>query len=197
MRENKLLNVNTHGRGRTATEEVLRLYIVHDYLLGAGAFGRVYLAESKMNKSAKYAIKIMPLKRVNDETKAQLREELVVLNKLDHPYVAKYEQAFEDEKYIYIVMTHITGQVLFKELEEVGRYSEADAARLFFKILQGLSHIHSVGIVHRDVKPENIMIDENSEPIIIDFGLSKDHNDKTSVLTSVVGSKIYMAPEIV
>lgn len=166
-------------------------------MLGAGAFGRVYLAESKRNSNAKFAIKIIPLKNIDDATKDQMREELCILNKLDHPYVAKYEQAFEDDNYIYIVMTHITGQVLFNEMEEVGRYSEAEAAQLFWKILSGVSHIHSCNIIHRDLKPENIMVDENREPIIIDFGLSKDSSDPCMKLTSFVGSKIYMAPEII
>lgn len=76
-------------------------------MLGAGAFGRVYLAESKMNKENKFAIKIIPLKFISEATQQQMREELAILNKLDHPYVAKYERAFEDENYIYIVMTLI------------------------------------------------------------------------------------------
>ena len=78
-------------------------------MLGAGAFGRVYLAESKRNSAAKYAIKIVPLKHVSEDVKDQMQEELFILNKLDHPYVAKYEQAFQDENHIYIIMTLIKG----------------------------------------------------------------------------------------
>ena len=111
MNSNKV-TVCKHGAlgtssGRTATQEVARLYKVHDQMLGAGAFGRVYLAESKMNKENKFAIKIVPLKSIGEEVKEQMREELQILNKLDHPYVAKYERAFEDENYIYIIMTLI------------------------------------------------------------------------------------------
>lgn len=168
--------------GRTATQEVARMYKVHNYLLGKGAFGRVYLAESKMNRESKYAIKIVPLKSISEPTKKQLEEELAILNKLDHPYVAKYERAFQDENYIYIIMTLITGQVLLNEMEEKGKFEEADAAHLFWKILSGISHIHSCNVIHRDIKPENIMIDENKEPIIIDFGLSKDASDPCMVL---------------
>ena len=94
-------------------------------------------------------------------------------------------------------MTLITGQILLNELEEKGKYEEDEAAQLFWKILSGISHIHSCNVIHRDIKPENIMIDENNEPVIIDFGLSKDSSDPCMVLKSFVGSKIYMAPEIV
>lgn len=81
-------------------------------------------------------------------------------------------------------------------MEEKGKYEEAEAAYLFWKILSGISHMHSCNVIHRDLKPENIMIDENVEPIIIDFGLSKDASDPCLVLHQFVGSKIYMAPEI-
>ena len=82
-------------------------------------------------------------------------------------------------------------------LEEVGRFEEDEAARLFYKILTGLHHIHSCNVIHRDIKPENIMIEDGNEPIIIDFGLSIDSSDPCKQHTSFVGSKIYMAPEII
>jgi p70 ribosomal S6 kinase len=65
-----------------------------------------------------------------------------------------------------------------------------------YKVIEALSHIHSVGIAHRDLKPENIMIDREGNPKIIDFGLSKDTWGQTRQLKSIVGSKVYMAPEI-
>jgi 5'-AMP-activated protein kinase catalytic alpha subunit len=74
--------------------------------------------------------------------------------------------------------------------------SEDEAANIVFKILQGLNHIHSINVAHRDLKPENIMINSSGEPKIIDFGLSKDTMGNTRVLKSLVGSRLYMAPEI-
>ena len=66
------------------------------------------------------------------------------------------------------------------------------------KILSGVNHIHTQDVIHRDLKPDNILIDrETEEPILVDFGLSKDYKDSTIVLRSMVGSKIFMAPEIV
>lgn len=119
----------------------------------------------------------MPIEDMKEALKEQMREEITVLNQLDHPYIGKYEEAFEDDRYIYIVMNVIKGHELLKDVgddENFGKYPEEWACSLMFKILNAMHHIHSVGIIHRDLKPENIMVDENGDPIIIDFGLSKD-----------------------
>ena len=93
-------------------------------------------------------------------------------------------------------MEYIEGQDLFQFLEEKGNLPEKEVAKIFYKILLALDHIHSQGVIHRDLKLENIMIDEDENPKIIDFGLSKDTNLDEKVETNIVGSKIYMAPEI-
>lgn len=81
-------------RTKNATAEVRRLYQVRDFLLGEGAFGKVFLAHSKSDKNAKFAIKILPVANLSESTKQQMETEIEVLNKLDHPYVAKYQHSF-------------------------------------------------------------------------------------------------------
>ena len=93
-------------------------------------------------------------------------------------------------------MEYIEGQDLFQFLEEKGNLPEKEVAKIFYKILLALDHIHSLGVIHRDLKLENIMIDEDENPKIIDFGLSKDTNLDEKVETNIVGSIMYMAPEI-
>ena len=134
----------------------------------------MYLAESKGDSNVQFAVKIMTVKDMDPGTKAQLRDELKILCKLDHPYMVQYIESFEDEKYIYIIMEFCRGKELLSRLEEVGKYKEHEAAHMVFRIIEGLNHIHSISVVHRDLKPENIIIDDNGEPKIIDFGLSKD-----------------------
>ena len=178
-----------------ATQEVRRLYNVKEHLLGAGAFGKVYLAESKENSNVKFAIKVMPTKNLTPTLRELMNQELEILYKLDHPYICQYVESFMDQKYIYIVMELCPGKILFDVLEEKGKFSEKEAATLMYKVIEGLNHIHSVDIIHRDLKPENLMVDSKGDPKIIDFGLSKDIT-KFKALKSYVGSKLYMAPEI-
>lgn len=82
-------------------------------------------------------------------------------------------------------------------MESHGKYTEVETAKIMQKIFEALNHIHSIGIVHRDMKPENIMINESGEPKLIDFGLAKDTGDQMRLLKSMVGSKVFMAPEII
>lgn len=182
---------------RNAAQEVKRLYKVHEQLLGAGAYGQVFLAELKNDPSRKYAIKIMHMKKMSEHTRNQMREELNVLHKVDHPHVVKYVQSFEDDKYLYIIMEYIQGHDLYMNMDTNGIYSEQAAARLIYRILEAFNHIHSAGVVHRDVKPDNIMINQNGEPKIIDFGLSKDIGQSIRELKTIAGSKMFMAPEII
>ena len=116
------------SRHRNATQEIRRLYNVKDILLGSGAFGKVYLGESKENPNVKFAVKILQLKNVSEALRNQMHEELMVLCKLDHPYIAQYIESFEDEKYMYIVMELITGKDLNINEGAGGSYSELEAA---------------------------------------------------------------------
>ena len=89
-----------------ATKEVRRLYNVQRDLLGAGAFGRVYLAHSRDDPNIKFAIKILNLKELKPSAIAQMRKELQILIQLDHPYICNYVESFEDDRHIYIVMEY-------------------------------------------------------------------------------------------
>jgi serine/threonine protein kinase len=78
------------ARKKNATKEIRRLYKVNDHLLGSGSFGKVYLGHSKENENVKFAIKVLQLKNVSKTLREQMHEELLVLCKLDHPYIAQY-----------------------------------------------------------------------------------------------------------
>jgi serine/threonine protein kinase len=163
-----------YARKKNATKEIRRLYKVNDTLLGSGAFGKVYLGESKENSNVKFAIKIVSIAKVTGKLREQMHEELLVLCKLDHPYVAQYIESFEDEKYLYIVMELIHGRELNARLEKGLTFTELEAAQIIYKTIEGVNHCHASGVVHRDLKPENLMVTDAGDPKIIDFGLSKD-----------------------
>ena len=88
---------------RNATQEVRRLYNVKEVFLGKGAYGQVYLGELKRDSNIKYAVKILMMNKMSENLRNQMREELKVLYKIDHPYIVQYVQSFEDDKYLYCI----------------------------------------------------------------------------------------------
>jgi serine/threonine protein kinase len=98
---------------------------------------------------------------------------------------------------LYCIQEYVDGADMQKLIEETRKFSELETAMLMKKILEAINHIHSIGVVHRDLKPENIMITTDHEPKLIDFGLSKDTGPESRNCTTMVGSKMYMAPELV
>lgn len=104
------------------------------------------------------------------------------MKKVDHPNIVKFYETYHDEKYLHIVMEYVEGVGLSNFCEDrfsVNRnFSEIEVAYIIRKLFTALNHMHSLNIIHRDVKPENIMInEENLELKMLDFGLSRDFGD--------------------
>ena len=93
-----------------------------------------------------------------------------------------------------------TGGELFDQLIRKGRYTEAEAAKIMYSLLNAVAHLHSLEIAHRDLKPENIMLstpdDQDAEIKIIDFGLAKKFIAEGTGKNTVLGSSYYVAPEV-
>ena len=119
---------------KNATEEVRRLYVVEDTLLGEGAFAKVFRAHSKDDESAKFAIKIMPTKNFSDKIRNQVESEIAILSKLDHAYVIKYANCFYDDRYLYMIMKYIEGRDVFEWMTKNNITHENEIADLVYKI---------------------------------------------------------------
>ncbi|KAI2528097.1 calcium/calmodulin dependent protein kinase I, partial [Homo sapiens] len=98
-----------------------------------------------------------------------------VLGTIKHPNIVALDDIYESGGHLYLIMQLVSGGELFDRIVEKGFYTERDASRLIFQVLDAVKYLHDLGIVHRDLKPENLLyysLDEDSKIMISDFGLS-------------------------
>ncbi|KAK7022291.1 kinase-like domain-containing protein [Favolaschia claudopus] len=168
-------------------------------VLGRGTYATVKEAFDKETGDV-YACKIIN-KHLMRGREYLVRNELDVLNKISrsHPNIVTLEDYFESKHNIYLCFGLCNGGELFDRIGSWSHFYEADAAALVRTILTTLNYIHASGIVHGDLKPENLLFQskgESTEIMITDFGLSGILDEKMSLLTGVCGTPGYMAPEI-
>ena len=103
----------------------------------------------------------------------RFKQEILILQTLDHPNVLRLYEYFEDDKNVYLVTEACKGGELFDRIIENEFFSEQEAAKIFKQILQSISYCHNMGIAHRDLKPENIMIGPFDAVFVMDWGIAK------------------------
>ena len=166
--------------------------------LGQGGMGSVWLAEDTKLDGFKVAIKMLPSVLVNNKRAyAQVKTEALVSLKLSHPNIATV-RAFEEEcGSPFLVMDYIDGQTLDDYLAEKGNLSEEETVRLLKPVAAALDYAHSQGVVHRDVKPGNVMIDKSGHPYVLDFGIAREVQETMTRVTGKLssGTLMYMSPE--
>jgi len=118
------------------------------------------------------------------------------LHKLDHPNIVNYHETYDDSKQLYLVMEFVEGRELLEIFTEDsrGKLGEKEVAGYMEQLLKALNHCHANGVVHRDVKPANIMITNSGSLRLLDFGLSKIQESKS--LKTRAGTPLFMAPEV-
>ena len=174
-------------------------------VLGKGTFGTVYLGTHNKTKE-KVAIKeIRKIKFEKDEKNKEvikekesmysdlLKQELEITEKLHHPYICRMLYKVQYNEDWYIVFEYLSGKQFFDN-EEID-FTEAKNKKFFCQILSAIEYLHKNKIVHRDIKLENILFDDNEDAKLIDFGLSK-YIKNNELLSDKPGSEIYTAPEI-
>jgi serine/threonine protein kinase len=189
-------------KARTAWQPMQRKLGMYELLkpLGRGGMGAVYLATHKQLKK-QVAIKLLPILSSEDsDVRARFDREIRVVGKLNHPSIVTATDAGEIDGTQFLVMEYVPGLDLSRLARLMGRLPVADACELIRQAALGLSCAHAEGVVHRDVKPSNLMLDESGQIRILDFGLAQlSVWDEASVdLTTVgqlMGTLDYMAPE--
>ena len=165
-------------------------------VIGRGAFGKVNIGLNILTGRI-VAIKSFNKKNIiNESSKKKILYETNLMRGLCHPSVTKILETFESEKYMLIIMEYISGGNLQNFVKKRRKLGEKTAKILFRQIIQGIKYIHSRGIVHRDIKLENILLDLNNIIKICDFGVGKLIKPNT-ILKDQCGTPVYMAPEII
>jgi serine/threonine-protein kinase len=165
--------------------------------LGSGGMATVYLAEDvKLHR--KVAIKVLRPELAAALGPDRFVQEIDIAAKLTHPHILGLHDCGEADGFLYYVMPHVSGGSLRDRLNQERQLSLDDALRITHEIADGLSHAHSQGVVHRDVKPENIMF-EGGHAVITDFGiaraLSVAGGDRLTETGVAIGTPAYMSPE--
>jgi serine/threonine protein kinase len=166
-----------------------------DSLIGVGGMGRVYLAAAE--DGAPVALKIIKKDLSRDETfRRRFRREARIAQTVRNPHVVPVRDSGEEDGLPYLAAQFIEGAALDQKLESEGRLDLATTVRICGQVADGLQAMWEAGMVHRDVKPGNILLDVSGNAYITDFGLAKDRDG--TVLTrpgQPLGSMDYMPPE--
>lgn len=165
-------------------------------LLGGGGMANVYLARD-MILERDVAIKVLRFDFSNDEQFIKrFRREAQAATSLNHENIVSIYDVGEDEGVYYIVMEYVCGSTLKQYIQQYAPLSVPKALDIMEQLTSAISHAHANGIIHRDIKPQNILIDEHGKVKITDFGIAVALSSTTITQTnSVLGSVHYLSPE--
>ena len=167
--------------------------------LGAGGTSRVFEAICREN-DARVAIKVMNA-GANAQAMLRFRQESRVLARLDHPSIVRlYESGHTQDGHVYLAMDFVDGDCIDRWCESTSA-DLCTRVELALQVLEALGHAHAAGVVHRDIKPHNILVDRGGRVRLVDFGVARLHRDdgnRTGFRTetgNLVGTFAYMSPE--
>jgi serine/threonine protein kinase len=165
--------------------------------LGEGGMGRVYKAADTQGRPV--AVKMAKEEMAADAVfLKRFKREAEIAQRIEHPNVVPVLATGEYEGLPWAAQRFISGGSLEERLDRWGALDLYQVVALFKQVAAGLDVLHENGLIHRDLKPGNILLDERGVPFIADFGLAKDHQHEGTVLTrpgQALGSMDYMAPE--
>jgi serine/threonine protein kinase/Tfp pilus assembly protein PilF len=164
--------------------------------LGEGGMGIVYkVFDRKIDE--KVALKVLAPEIAGDEkTIERFRNELKLARKVSHRNVCRMYDLSEEEKTPFITMEYVPGENLKSLIKRIGQLSKTKAISIAKQVCEGLAEAHRLGVVHRDLKPQNIMVDSEGNARIMDFGIARSIRTKSITETGmIIGTPEYMSPE--
>ena len=178
--------------GKFGEYDVLRL-------LGKGGMGEVYLIRGASGHE--YAVKVMAVAAEDEDSRKRFAREAAVAMEIAHPNLVRVYDIGEDPDtgLCYIIMEHIAGGNVTDRLASRGRFKVNEAVAVTAQIASALEAAHQKGVIHRDIKPDNIMFDDDGKPRLADLGIAKvTGGDRSATLTEtgmMIGTPAYMSPE--
>ncbi len=170
-------------------------YVITDFI-GQGGMGQVFKAVHEV-MGRECAVKVLPLHRVTDETIAGFKREIRMQAKLDCPYLVRAHDAGQDGSVHYLVTEYVPGMDLRRLVKSRGPLSQEEAAGIIMQAALGLAYAHDEGIIHRDVKPGNILVTPESIAKVSDVGLAGFAADLIDDPRAgkIVGTPDFISPE--
>ncbi|MBC7803623.1 MAG: serine/threonine protein kinase, partial [Candidatus Parcubacteria bacterium] len=168
-------------------------------VLGRGAMGVVYEGlDPALNR--RVAIKtILKNAAIDDETalaySAQFAREAQAAGRLNHPNIVQVHDFAEEGEIAYLVMEYIQGRELRGYFDAREKFEPAEAVRIMGELLDALDFAHEAGVIHRDVKPANVMLDAQRRVKLADFGVARIQDSERSAVGTMVGTPAFMSPE--
>ncbi|XP_077641112.1 serine/threonine-protein kinase 36 [Lonchura striata] len=164
-------------------------------MIGEGSFGRVYKGRRKHSAQV-VALKFIPKVGRSEKELKNLQREIEIVRDLHHPNIIQMLDSFETAKEVVVVTDYAEGE-LFQILEDDGSLPESQVQTIAAQLISALYYLHSHRILHRDMKPQNILLGKDSVVKLCDFGFARAMSIHTMVLTSIKGTPLYMSPELV
>nr|ABK22812.1 unknown [Picea sitchensis] len=190
---------------RAMTDALLRNYQLQDEVIGRGRFGVIRRCFSKRSGQQAACKTIRKSDLLHDSIDRDcLRNEIKIMQYVaGHPAVVALHEACEDDEYVHLVMDMCSGGDLFDRIvsrKNTVPFSEEEAATILKKLMEAISYCHSMGIAHRDIKPDNILFADNSNSLaqikLADFGQASFFSPGQGLMQGIVGTPYYVAPEV-
>ncbi|KAF7258561.1 hypothetical protein EG68_04333 [Paragonimus skrjabini miyazakii] len=163
--------------------------------IGEGSFGRVYRGRVKDNGQI-VAMKFIPKVGKSEKSLKNLKREIGIMQSMHHANIIEMKDTFETEREVVAITDYAEGD-LFQIIEDDGQLSEEIVRSIACQLVSALYYLHAHRILHRDMKPQNILLGQEGVIKLCDFGFARVMNLNSMVLTSIKGTPLYMAPELV
>jgi serine/threonine protein kinase len=196
--------VLTHFQAEQINQGKWRRFTIGKYKvlerLGSGGMGSVFLCEHKLMRR-RVAVKVLPTAKAEDDAALErFYREARAVAALDHPNIVHAYDIDQEDKLHFLVMEYVDGASLQEIVKKTGPLDVIRACHYIHQATLGLQEAHQKGLVHRDIKPGNILVDRTGVVKLLDMGLARFFNDEDDILTkkydeSVLGTADYLAPE--